>query len=309
LTSDDTTRQGAARAWLTLLRPPNLFTVPGDPLAGAMLAAGVTGMATPWHNLLGVTVAALLLYAAGLLSNDYFDRSIDARERPDRPIPSGAVSAPSVVWVALLLTGVALMMALRAGGIPFTLALLLALAVWFYNGIGKRHPGLAPFAMGLCRGLSLLMGATVLGMPGLTAWPVVGSALALTLVIALITALARDEASTTGIPISPLTRWGIPAALTGWMGAGWYAATTQSPGLALILAAMSILWSLVWIIPLKKTEQPRRVQASVGGLIRGLLFAQAALCAFSGREGEGVALLLIVAFPVSGWLGKWFYGS
>ncbi|MEI8351344.1 MAG: hypothetical protein WCG36_03425, partial [bacterium] len=93
------------------------------------------------------------------------------------------------------------------------------------------------------------------------------------------------------------------------MGAGWYAATTQSPGLALILAAMSVLWALVWILPLKTTAQPRRVQASVGGLIRGLLFAQAALCAFSGREGEGVALLLIVAFPVSGWLGKWFYGS
>jgi 4-hydroxybenzoate polyprenyltransferase len=291
------------------LRPPNLFTVPGDPLAGAMLAAGVTGLATPWHALLGVSVAALLLYAAGLLSNDYFDRAIDARERPDRPIPSGAVSATSVVSLAILLTGVALLLALRAGGMPFSVALLLAMAVWFYNGIGKRHPGVAPFAMGLCRALSLVMGAAVMGTAGLIAGPVVVSALALMLVIALITALARNEASTTGIPISPLLRWGIPAALTGWMGTGWYATVTQSPGLALILAAMSILWSLVWIIPLKKTGQPRRVQAAVGGLIRGLLFTQAALCAFSGREGEGVALLLIVAFPVSGWLGKWFYGS
>lgn len=274
-----------------------------------MLAAGVTGMATPWHNLLGVTAAALLLYAAGLLSNDYFDRAIDARERPDRPIPSGAVSATSVVCIALLLTGIAMLLALRAGGLPCTVALLLALAVWFYNGIGKRHPGLAPFAMGLCRGLSLVMGAAVQGMTGLIAGPVMVSAFALILVIALITALARNEASTTGIPIAPPLRWGIPVAMTGWMGAGWYAAVTDSPGLALILAAMSVLWTLVWIIPLRQTAQPRRVQAAVGGLIRGLLFAQAALCAFSGREGEGVALLLIVAFPVSGWLGKWFYGS
>lgn len=307
--SDNTTRPGAARAWLTLLRPPNLFTVPGDPLAGAMLAAGVTGMATPWHNLLGVSGAALLLYAAGLLSNDYFDRSLDARERPDRPIPSGAVSAASVLKVSLLLTGVALFLALRSGWMPFTVSMMLAVAVWFYNGIGKHHPGLAPVAMGLCRGLSLVMGATVMGTAGLVSGPVLMSALALTLVIALITALARNEADSAGISISPGVRWGIPVVLAGWMGAGWYAASTPTPGLALILAAMSVLWSMVWILPLKTPMQPRRVQASVGGLIRGLLFTQAALCAFSGREGEGVALLLIVAFPVSGWLGKWFYGS
>ena len=32
------------------------------------------------------------LYAAGMVLNDAFDAELDARERPERPIPSGRIS-------------------------------------------------------------------------------------------------------------------------------------------------------------------------------------------------------------------------
>jgi len=297
------------RAWLTLLRPPNLFTAPGDPLAGAMLASGALGLSPVWSSIFPLLGAAVLLYAAGLLANDFFDRSIDAQERPDRPIPSGSVKPTSVLAIAILLTLGGIIFSGLAGRIALMLSTLLALAVWFYNAIGKRMAWLASFSMGLCRGLSLLMGAAVTGISGLTATPVMVSAIALTLVIASITSLARDEACPTGAPVPRLTRWGIPVVLTAWLAMMAYRATANSPDLGLILAAMAVLWSVVWIITLKPSAPPRTIQAAVGGLIRGLLFTQAALCAFTGPEGQEAALILLIAFPVSGWLGKWFYGS
>ena len=39
---------GRLRAWLEILRVPNLPTVPGDPLAGVLLAAAAAGGAVPW---------------------------------------------------------------------------------------------------------------------------------------------------------------------------------------------------------------------------------------------------------------------
>src|SRR5512143_1178807 len=83
-------RAGSLRGWLELVRPPNLFTVPGDVLAGAALAG--IAMRT-MLTLASAVLISLLLYAAGLILNDYMDRRTDARERPERPIPSGRVSA------------------------------------------------------------------------------------------------------------------------------------------------------------------------------------------------------------------------
>ena len=72
---------------------PNLLTVPGDPSAGFFLAA-LAVESWPTRPVLRVGIAAgvsLLLYAAGLLWNDYFDFAEDLRDRPDRPLPSGRV--------------------------------------------------------------------------------------------------------------------------------------------------------------------------------------------------------------------------
>ena len=71
--------------WLRLLRFPNLFTVPGDPLAGFFLA----GAAAPPGNALLAVGAALCFYVCGLVLNDLVDVGEDARERPGRPLPAG----------------------------------------------------------------------------------------------------------------------------------------------------------------------------------------------------------------------------
>ena len=299
-----------ANAWLALFRPPNLFTAPGDPLSGALLAGVACGQPFLPAKVGFIAGAALLLYASGLLANDYLDRAIDAQERPQRPIPSGAVNARHVLVVALLLTAGGILLALQAGIWPALLAGGTMVAVWFYNSIGKRNASLGPISMGLCRGSSLLMGAAIVGPAGLAARPVLISAFMLTIIIALITRLARDEARTEVAVRTPLVaRWGIPFLVLIWMTTSRLLLSPPASNLGLVLAAMAVLWASVWVFQLRGEPSPDRIPAVIGALLRGLLFIQAALCAFTGTTGDGVALLLILAFPVSGWAGKWFYGS
>ena len=91
------------RAYLELLRPANVVTAVADVLAGYAVAGRANGPALPW--LLAATVC---LYAGGVVLNDFFDRELDAVERPERPIPSGRVPASraAVLGAALLAAGI-----------------------------------------------------------------------------------------------------------------------------------------------------------------------------------------------------------
>ena len=82
-------------------RVSNLPTVWTNVLAATVLAGG------DWQNLRTaiVLVAMSLFYVGGMYLNDYFDRAIDARERPTRPIPAGDVSAGMVAAIGFALLG------------------------------------------------------------------------------------------------------------------------------------------------------------------------------------------------------------
>jgi len=125
--------------WLELIRPPNLFTVPGDVLAGAALA-GFEASRLP--QVLMTVAVSLLLYVSGLILNDYADRGRDARERPQRPIPSGRVDARSAGGVALLLLAVAIVLGWLVGPRVMITATLVAALVLAYNGPARRVPWL-----------------------------------------------------------------------------------------------------------------------------------------------------------------------
>ena len=303
--SDNSVSAPGWKAWLSLFRPPNLLTVPGDPLAGALLAAASAGLIPPLPPLLATMGAAVCLYAAGLLANDFFDRHVDAKERPTRPIPSGSVKANGVLVAALLFTLAGLFLAAEGGRLPLLIASLLAASSWFYNAIGKRISWLGPLNMGACRGLNLLMGAALIGSQGLTGMRVLTAATLLTLFIAAITLAARHEANPDNSRRGPKwVAWALPLILAFGL-----LSLIHTLGMALGLAAMAIAWTTLWSINLSRAATPAATQRSIGGLIRGLILVQTALCAASGPTGEACALLLLVAFPVSGWLGKWFYGS
>jgi 4-hydroxybenzoate polyprenyltransferase len=174
-------------AWLQLLRLPNLFTVPGDALAGFLFAGGV-----PSFRLAAVVAAGLCLYGLGLVLNDLSDIETDRRERPTRPLPSGRIPRSHAVLAAVLLLVGGLGAARIAGDEPFRLSLLLMAVVVAYNQGLKKDPLGGPLALGACRAMNVMLGIT-LAHPGI--WPAAAwiPPAAIGLYIVGVSALARRE--------------------------------------------------------------------------------------------------------------------
>jgi len=84
--------------FLRLGRVSNLPTVWTNVMAAAVLArVPVASM-----GVVAVALACSLFYVGGMFLNDAFDHEFDARVRPERPIPSGLVSAGVVFAVSTL---------------------------------------------------------------------------------------------------------------------------------------------------------------------------------------------------------------
>jgi 4-hydroxybenzoate polyprenyltransferase len=137
---------------LRLGRVSNLPTVTSNVLAGVALAGGTPSAL----RIAGISLAMSMMYVAGMFLNDAFDRDIDARERPDRPIPAGEVRAATVfdAGFGLLLGGIALTalvaLASGAGWRPILCATTLGVLIVFYDAYHKQNP-YSPVLMGLCR--------------------------------------------------------------------------------------------------------------------------------------------------------------
>ena len=96
---------------LKLGRVSNLPTVWTNALAGLALAGGFLA---PLPLLL-LLAAASLAYVGGMYLNDAFDARIDAIERPERPIPSGAISARAVFVAGFAMLGAGILLLLWMG--------------------------------------------------------------------------------------------------------------------------------------------------------------------------------------------------
>lgn len=147
-----------AKTALQLGRVSNLPTVWSNTLAGAALAGS-----NPLNgNLLVMMVAMSLAYIGGMFLNDAFDREIDAKERPERPIPSKQVKASEVFAAGFTLLAGAIMFAALAAtswGHNVLLVVILSIAlcgaIVLYNMWHKTNP-LSPVIMGMCRVLVIL---------------------------------------------------------------------------------------------------------------------------------------------------------
>lgn len=150
------------KGYLQLARPANLPTAAADILAGVAIA-GVVSSQVFGLPVFYLVFSSVFLYAGGVVLNDVFDAELDKIERPERPIPSGLIPLKSAALfgVLLLLVGIVLaFLVQRSSGI---IAMALAVAIVLYDGFSKKYSFLGPLNMGLCRGLNLILGMSVLG--------------------------------------------------------------------------------------------------------------------------------------------------
>ncbi len=147
---------------VTLIRPVNAVVSGLSAAIGYLVA---TGTIVPGTVLLVLSV--FFITGAGNAINDYYDRTIDAVNRPDRPIPSGKVSPETALrfTVLLFLLGIACAV--------FTTPLCLAIAVFnslllaAYSAWLKRGPVVGNLAVAYLSGSIFLFGGAYAGLEGL----------------------------------------------------------------------------------------------------------------------------------------------
>jgi 4-hydroxybenzoate polyprenyltransferase len=308
-----------------LLRAPNLLTVPGDPIVGFLLVAPHLALAR-WPALAGACAVSLLAYAMGLIVNDLADLRRDRRERPDRPLPAGEVSRSAATVVAVALGWGAFLAGTALGGATHILSALLVLAVLFYDLIAKRLGGVGPGAMAACRGLSVLVGAgtglsvrqppaSLEGLP-ILAVVVVASIMAY---IAALTSAAKREARAAGP--GKLAYLPAGALLGGHLALTWTLGQSGAPAAAWIAQALAggglVALAIRVARRMVRTGTPGAAQSGIGAMVRLHVLQQAALAAVAILSADssvpvGAVLLplgLLALWPLSGLLGRWFYGS
>lgn len=305
------------RAYLQLFRLPNVFTALADIALGFLLTHENFD---DWLVLAALLSASAALYTAGMVLNDVFDLETDRRLRPERPLPSGRIDAVWARWLGfeLLLVGVIL------GGVsgylmhtawPFITAAVLAAMVLVYDYVLKRTPA-APLAMGACRTLNVLLGASA----GAIAWHEMHLAVALGVGVYIVgvTWFARTEASASNrAPLAAalvvmLLGIGLLAAypafandsLPAWAQPRYAEALPDRWRLLWIVLAALISWRCVWAIA---EPAPVRVQYAVRQCILSLILLDSA--AALGVQGTEAAVMILFLILPAMFLGRWIYST
>ena len=147
---------------ITITRPINSF-VAG--LAAIVAYLIDTGTVIPKSFLLFFIVA--LITAAGNVINDFFDAEIDAINRPDRPIPSGAVSREAARGFAVTLFLAGILVSFFTNSLCIGIAIFNTLFLITYAVKLKSTPLIGNIVVAYLSASIFLFGGALNGLDGL----------------------------------------------------------------------------------------------------------------------------------------------
>lgn len=291
-------------ASLELMRPANIVTAFADILAGFCAAGGTIhffGDSQPVipDGLLLLLISTFGLYGGGVVFNDVFDAELDARERPERAIPSGRISKifAAILGTVLLVLGVS--SAFQVNVTAGMIALFIALFALIYDTKAKHSVVFGPLFMGICRGGNLLLGISILPVLLLQLWPLAFLPLAY---IGAITLISQGEVSggkriSGYIALSIVSSMIIALFLLSFI-----------PGYELLAALPFIILFGIVVIPAftraAELPNPEHIKAAVKRGVLSLIILNSGIAAGFGSIVMGIVVILLL--PLSILLGKAF---
>jgi len=282
-----------------MMRPGSVISAVADVLAGVTIAGRFeSGLDKNLLNILLLCVATKLLYAGGIVYNDVFDAGFDAVVHPRRPIPSGAIklSQAKPFGFILLLAGIALAgIGSNAGGF---IAIGITFFALLYNKWGKNNAILGPLNLGICRGLNLILGMSIVPFE-LQQWYLL--ALVPVIYIYAVTLISRG-----GVHGGHTQNLNIGALLyTAVIGAILYQANIN--GELNMTVLFLIPFGLLILIPLSGAMQHATAanvaKAAKSGMLALILMDAAWAITFDSLLA---ALIIAALLPISIWLAKLF---
>lgn len=252
---------------LRLGRISNVPTVWTNVLAGAIIAGGISSA----NTIALIVLAMTAFYVGGMYLNDYFDRAIDARERPGRPIVAGEIRAGSVLSIGFGLLALGIVLMMPFGPLATLCGLLLAGVIVLYD-VWHKGNTLSPMVMGLCRALVYI--GTGIAVTGEISQASIVGAVALACHVAGITYAAKQESLDRVENLWPLALLAVPllAALPALF-SGWIVIAA----FVLLLAADGFA---IWL--LAKRPVQGAVPLAVSGLIAAICLVDALAIAAAG---------------------------
>ncbi|MCH2619573.1 MAG: geranylgeranylglycerol-phosphate geranylgeranyltransferase, partial [Candidatus Poseidoniia archaeon] len=157
--------------YLALTRPGNMILTAIAVIAGSFIAAGPEIMDFQIEVAI-CCVCSMILVGGGNALNDYNDRETDKENHPERPIPSGSISADtaSIYAQALLGSGLLILLFALDNKMPFVIALIGILLLIVYEN-GLKAAGISGnITVGLMSGAVFLFAGMAVNDPGPTLW-------------------------------------------------------------------------------------------------------------------------------------------
>ncbi len=301
----NTNKHETLRGWFQLVRLPHLFTVPGDPLVGFLIAGGMMRHADKgFFPIAAVCFIAFAMSLFGIITNDLADIQIDSAQHPDRPLPRGVISPRAASYASQLCFLAAVVPAICLGWL-FTFVTLVALiSIYSYNFYVKYRPKRASVMMAVMRCLTFGLG--ILIVPDISLARIlllIVYGVGLFLYYCGINEITRSET------LSKMVRPGGRVMLAGACCCAIVPlvfvirllrdSTTLLPiafGLLAILLCLVYLLIALWVYQVSRTgASPARAQMSVHVSFRAAFLVQAAAAAACGLVVLPVILLLCLA--------------
>jgi 4-hydroxybenzoate polyprenyltransferase len=261
-------------------------------------------LAVSWQGwsagLAAAAMTSVLLYAFGMILNDWADVDQDRIHRPDRPLPSGAISHRTALIAAILLASLGLASAAAAGVPTLWVAASLVVVIVLYDVILKQTV-VAPWVMGVARGLNLALGVSAANTETLHAGTNVVALYILAHVVytAGITWFARTEATVSNRPMLAFGA-GLIAAGVGIHIALQISAMGWQP----VAAAIYLITLLSVGIPVVQAigdPRPARVQRAVKSAVLSIVNLAVAVASLWGGAEPALTILL--------WYAAWYVGG
>lgn len=289
----------SVKTYLQLVRPANVVTSVADVVAGIAIAGYFTQASDfVFTPVLLLCVSTACLYAGGIVFNDVFDYELDKTERPERALPSGKISLAQATGFGSLLMISGVLLAAGVSLLSGALAFAISGCALLYNRFGKHLRWLGPLNMGLCRGLNLLLGISIVPLV-LSDWYLV--ALVPVVYIYAITMISRGEVGGSG-------RKPLYAALVLYLVViSTIAALSFGSKLFPVTIALLIAFGFFIFKPLLLAIQ-NPIGKNIGRAVKSGVIALIIMDAAWAVAFDAVyaAVFICLLLPLSLWLSKYF---
>ena len=145
--------------YFQLVRIPGIFTAFSNILVGFFL---VQESYVNLEFIIPLLLTSGFLFLAGMIFNDYFDYELDKKERPSRPLPSGAISKKSAFFLGVIFLLIANISSSLVGFQSLMISFLMTLIILSYDFRLKQIPILGVLSLSTIRFLNVILGASII---------------------------------------------------------------------------------------------------------------------------------------------------